>query len=369
MIYADTAATTIVDPSVADFYINKIKKYFGNPSSQHDAGMEAYSLLEESRKRIAFFLNCKPENIFFTSGGTESNNWVLYNALKKGRRHAIISSVEHPSIINFLKSNEYDYSLIPVDSQGVCVVEEIEKLIIQNTSLISVMSANNETGILQPVNDIAKIAHRNGLLFHTDAVQYIGHLPFDFLCSGADFVSLSGHKFNCPKGIGAIIADTEKLNIPYIYGGGQERGYRSGTQNAPLAAAMAEALELSATDDYSHQYVLGLRERLRNNLKESVNNVNIITPENNCVPGILNFAIPGIKGESLRILLNMKGICVSTGSACSSGKHIRSQTLIAMGLNNEIADESIRISLDRFNSLNDVDCIINAIQEACITLR
>lgn len=364
MVYADTAATTKVDPVVAEYYTKNLISFFGNPASQHEAGMSAYKLLEDARKNIAEFMNCHADCVFFTSGGTESNNWALYNALPKRDSHAIVSSIEHPSVISFLESNGFDYSLIPVDSRGVCAVEEIKKLIKPTTSVISVMAANNETGVLQPISHISEIAHEHNLIFHSDAVQYVGHIPWNFKSGEVDFVSFSGHKFNCPKGIGALVANTDKLKTPYIFGGGQERGFRSGTQNAPLAAAMALALEQSQKDDFSDMYVSSLKNHLRNDLLENIPDVKIITPETDCVPGILNIALPGIKGESLRIFLNMRGICVSTGSACSSGKHEQSQTLIAMELDNDTVEESIRISFDRFNSENDITIIVNALKEA-----
>ena len=358
MIYFDNAATTKISPKAMEAMIEVYNDFWGNPSSTHALGTKAKSLLSTCRNKIASIFDVPADTIYFTSGGTESNNQVIKSARMLGSKVAV-SAIEHSSIMKPLKEIR-DSSIIPINSEGFVEIEGVLDAINSNANFISVMYANNEIGTIQPIQDIAEICKANDVLFHTDAVQAIGHIPVDF--SGVDFLSLSAHKFNGPKGIGLLYARKQTKLSSLVSGGGQEFAKRSGTENLPAIVGMTIALE----EAYNNMQANMLKtSRLRDNLLagiEKVADVRVNGSMSNRLPGNLNVEFMGINGHGLLTLLNEKGLCASANSACSAVRKLKSHVLLALDEDHDRAVSSIRFSLSQDNEDFEVERAINIIK-------
>jgi len=363
-VYADQAATTKLSSRALQAMMPCFTDIFGNPSSLHEEGRAAEEVVEKSRKEIASLIGAQAREIYFTSGGSEADNWAIMQAAKlgakKGKKHLISTTFEHHAVLHTLdglKARGFEVTLLPVHEDGLVRVQELEEAIREDTALVTVMYVNNEVGTIQPVREIAEICHAKGVLFHTDAVQAVGHLPIDVEALGVDMLSMAAHKFHGPKGIGALYV---RKNIPIgnlIFGGAQERGKRAGTENVPAIAGMAEALKESLEDrEEKNARVLALRERLADAVLQ-IPKSRLNGDRQRRAAGNLNFCFEGIEGESLLLYLDLAGICASSGSACTSGSLDPSHVLLALGIPVEIAHGSLRISLDETNTLKEVDYI------------
>lgn len=363
-VYADQAATTKLSSRALQAMMPCFTDIFGNPSSLHEEGRAAEEVVEKSRKEIASLIGAQAREIYFTSGGSEADNWAIMQAArlgaKKGKKHLISTAFEHHAVLHTLdglKDQGFEVTLLPVHEDGLVRAQELEEAIREDTALVTVMYVNNEVGTIQPVREIAEICHAKGVLFHTDAVQAVGHLPIDVEALGVDMLSMAAHKFHGPKGIGALYV---RKNIPIgnlIFGGAQERGKRAGTENVPAIAGMAEALKESLEDrEEKNARVLALRERLADAVLQ-IPKSRLNGDRQRRAAGNLNFCFEGIEGESLLLYLDLAGICASSGSACTSGSLDPSHVLLALGIPVEIAHGSLRISLDETNTLEEVDYI------------
>lgn len=363
MIYFDNSATTPIFPQILDAYVKTSQRIIGNPSSLHDLGNQANRLLQQARKQIADLIHVEPEEIYFTSGGTEGDNWVLKGTMIEKREygnHMIISGVEHPAVSETaeqLKELGIEVSIAPVDKRGFVRVDELKELIRKETVLVSVMAVNNEVGSIQPIQEISDLLDDFPKIhFHVDAVQAIGKVPFSqWLTERVDFATFSAHKFHGPRGTGFIYWKKGRRLAPLLTGGGQERNQRSGTENVPGIVAMAKALRLSLEiKEQKPEQTQRLKVALINALK-TYEKVTIFSEGTDYAPHILCFALKGIRGEVLVHALEEKQIFVSTTSACSSRKHMASSTLHAMHVPNDLATSAVRISLDENNSLAEVE--------------
>lgn len=375
-IYADNAATTKLSKTVLDAMMPYLTEQYGNPSSLHTAGQLAAEALFSSRKTMAECLNCDPKEIIFTGGGSEADNQALLTGAeigaRKGKKHIISDVIEHHAILHSLKCLEkqgFEVTLLPVDGEGRVDPEAVRKAIRPDTALVSIMMANNEIGTLEPVKEIAAICHENGVLFHTDAVQAVGHIPVDVKDIGCDMLSLAGHKFHGPKGVGALYARKGLLVSSLIEGGAQERGKRAGTENIAGIVGMATALKEAVDNlDANMAKITKLRDRLIEGL--SVISHSILNgPRENRLPGNVNMCFEGIEGESLLLLLDQKGICASSGSACTSGSLDPSHVLLAIGRIHDVAHGSLRLSLCEYNTEEEIEAIIKAVPEIVDYLR
>ena len=377
-IYLDNAATTRVSPQAAETVKNIMCDEFGNPSSMHSKGARAERIVRESAKKIADILKVKEKEIYFTSGGTESNNWALIGVAEANKRKGnriITSKIEHASVtaaVDFLSEHGYDVVKIGTDKNGVLNLDELEEAIDDKTILVSVMAVNNEIGTLQPLEEIGRIIKRKNpnVIFHSDAIQAFGKMRLNPKRLGVDMLSVSGHKIHAPKGIGFLYI-SEKIRIsPLIYGGGQQNGMRSGTDNVPGIAALAQA----AKDAYSNideirDKMYGLRSRLINGLS-GIEDVVINSPENTLsAPHIVNVSFLGIRSEVMLHALEERGIYVSAGSACSSHKRSLSPTLLAIGCDKNRAESALRFSFCDETSEEEIDSAISAISEIVPMLR
>ncbi|HGF7903066.1 TPA: cysteine desulfurase family protein [Enterococcus faecium] len=363
MIYFDNSATTPIFPQSLDAYVKTSQRIIGNPSSLHDLGNQANRLLQQARKQIADLIHVEPEEIYFTSGGTEGDNWVLKGTMIEKREygnHMIISGVEHPAVSETaeqLKELGIEVSIAPVDKRGFVRVDELKELIRKETVLVSVMAVNNEVGSIQPIQEISDLLDDFPKIhFHVDAVQAIGKVPFSqWLTERVDFATFSAHKFHGPRGTGFIYWKKGRRLAPLLTGGGQERNQRSGTENVPGIVAMAKALRLSLEiKEQKPEQTQRLKVALINALK-TYEKVTIFSEGTDYAPHILCFALKGIRGEVLVHALEEKQIFVSITSACSSRKHMASSTLHAMHVPNDLATSAVRISLDENNSLAEVE--------------
>ena len=363
MIYFDNSATTPIFPQSLDAYVKTSQRIIGNPSSLHDLGNQANRLLQQARKQIADLIHVEPEEIYFTSGGTEGDNWVLKGTMIEKREygnHMIISGVEHPAVSETaeqLKELGIEVSIAPVDKRGFVRVDELKELIRKETVLVSVMAVNNEVGSIQPIQEISDLLDDFPKIhFHVDAVQAIGKVPFSqWLTERVDFATFSAHKFHGPRGTGFIYWKKGRRLAPLLTGGGQERNQRSGTENVPGIVAMAKALRLSLEiKEQKPEQTQRLKVALINALK-TYEKVTIFSEGTDYAPHILCFALKGIRGEVLVHALEEKQIFVSTTSAFSSRKHMASSTLHAMHVPNDLATSAVRISLDENNSLAEVE--------------
>lgn len=363
MIYFDNSATTPIFPQSLDAYVKTSQRIIGNPSSLHDLGNQANRLLQQARKQIAELIGATAEEIYFTSGGTEGNNWILKGTMIEKREygnHLIISGIEHPAVSETaeqLKELGMEVSIAPVDKNGFVIVEELKKLVRKETILISIMGVNNEVGSIQPIQEISEfLADYPKIHFHVDAVQAIGKVPTDqWLTERVDFATFSAHKFHGPRGIGFIYWKKGRRLAPLLTGGGQENNQRSGTENVPAIVAMAKALRLSLdTKARKPEHTKNLKTALIGALK-TYDKVTIFSEGENYAPHILCFSLKGIRGEVLVHALEEKQIFISTTSACSSRKHMASSTLHAMHVPHDLATSAVRISLDESNSMAEVE--------------
>ncbi len=374
-VYVDNAATTQVDPDVAEKVIPCFTSVFGNASSIHTAGRKAKELLDTAREQVANALGAEPGEIYFTAGGSESDNWaikgVAHKFAKKGK-HLITTAIEHHAVLHSMKSLEkegFEVTYLPVDSEGFVTAEQVEKAIRPDTILVSVMFANNEIGSVEPIAEIGEVCKKHGVLFHTDAVQAVAHIKIDVKAMNIDMLSLSGHKFNAPKGVGALYI-RKGITIPNLIDGGQqERGKRAGTENIPAIVGMGYAIEVATRElDERMSSVRKMRDRLRDELMRRIPYAKLNTPENS-LPGTLNISFQYIEGESILLMLDMNGICASSGSACTSGSLDPSHVLLAIGLPHEIAHGSVRMSIDHNNTEEEIDHIIDTLPKIIQRLR
>lgn len=375
-IYADNAATTAVSEEVAAAVSDCMRHIWGNPSSMYDKGEEAQRTLITARERIAARLGARPNEIYFTSGGSESDNWAIKGAAEAGarlgKRHIITSAFEHHAVLKaceHLERQGFEITYLPVYDNGIVRVEDVANAIRPDTALVSVMYANNEVGTIQPIEEIARICGEHGVWFHTDAVQAIGHIDIDVYAQGMDMLSLSGHKIHAPKGIGALYI-RRGIEFPnLIDGGAQERGKRAGTENLPYIVGLAAAIE-NATRDISqkNKRTAALRDQLVKKVM-TLDRVTYNGDANQRLAGNANFCFEGIEGDGLLLRLNLRGICASSGSACTSGSLDPSHVLLAMGIPAEIARGSLRITIDETFTEDDIDYTAEQIMEAVTFLR
>lgn len=370
-VYADNAATSKVLPEVVESMIPYLEKNFGNPSSIYSIGKEAKEVVERSRKTIAECINADPDEIFFTSCGTESDNWAIKSSYYP-EKHIISSKIEHHAVLKPLHSLERQgarISYLSPDKFGIISPDSLEKEISSDTNFVSIMTANNEIGTIQPIEDFAQICKGHKVRFHTDAVQAVGHVKIDVKSLGVDMLSASAHKFNGPKGIGFLYVRKGISLTPFIHGGAQERNRRAGTENVPYIVGMAKALEIASNNIESNgAHLVKLQKKLIDNILKIPESILTGHPSKR-IPGTASFCFKGIEGESLLLNLDFCGIYSSSGSACTSGSLDPSHVLLAIGLPHEIAHGSLRFSLGHDNSIDDVDYIISVLPPIVEKLR
>jgi cysteine desulfurase len=375
-IYLDHAATTYVKPEVFDAMKPYFCEHFGNASSIYSMGRESKKAVEEAREQVAKAIGAEAREIYFTGSGSEADNWVLKGiaaANKKKGNHIITSAIEHPAIMNsckYLEGEGFEVTYLPVDGDGLVSLEQVKSAIKQNTILISIMFANNEIGTIQSIQEIGAIAKEKGVLFHTDAVQAVGNIPIDVVKMNIDLLSLSGHKFYGPKGIGALYIRKGVKISSFIHGGQQERGKRASTENIPAIIGLGKAIELATQniDEYNKK-LISLREKTIEGLMAKIPYIRLNGHRSNRLPGNVNISFQFIEGESLLLMLDMKGVCGSSGSACSSGSLDPSHVLMAIGLPHEIAHGSLRLTFGDENTQEDVDYILEEIPKIVSKLR
>lgn len=375
-IYADNAATTKMSENAINTMLFHMKEVYGNPSSLYGVGQKAKEALEDARRRASAVLNCEPREIYFTSGGSEADNQAIISAARfnaaKGKKHIISTAFEHHAVLHTLdklKKEGFEIELLDVHSNGIVTAEQVKNAIREDTALVTIMYANNEIGTIQPISEIGAVCRESGVLFHTDAVQAIGHIPVDIQKDNIDMLSLSAHKFKGPKGVGILYA---KKGIPLtniIEGGAQERGKRAGTENLPGIVSMVAALEDATKDLQGYKERLSpLRDRLIDGLFE-IPYSDLNGDRVKRLPATVNFCFEGIEGESLLLLLDDKGIQASSGSACTSGSLDPSHVLLAIGRPHEVAHGSLRLSLSDDVTTEEVDYIIKSVKEVVTYLR
>ena len=375
-IYMDNAATARVTEPVFEAMRPYFCEIFGNPSSVHAFGREARKAVEQARRQVATALGAQAGEIYFTGSGTEADNWALRGAAyaQKARgRHIITTQIEHHAVLHAaeqLEKEGFEVTYLPVDGDGVVSLEALEKALRPDTTLVSIMAANNEIGAIQPIREAAKLAKAHGALFHTDAVQAIGCVPIDVKADGIDLLSLSGHKFHAPKGVGALYIRSGAKLQRLIYGGAQEKTQRGGTENVASIVGMGKAIELAMESMESRNaYVSGLRDRLIEGILRRIPETRLNGHRTRRLSGNVNVSIRYIEGEALLLSLDMKGIAGSSGSACTSGSLDPSHVLLAIGLPHEIAHGSLRLSLSEENTAEEVDYTIDALVEIVERLR
>jgi cysteine desulfurase len=373
-IYMDCAATTKIEARVLEYMLPYFGEIYGNASSLHYEGMLAHKAIEASREQVALLINARPEEIYFTSGGTESDNFALKGIARKARKgHVIVSAIEHPAILQTAQALEregFDISYLSVDDKGIIKLDELRSTLRSDTILVSIMMANNEIGTLQPMQKISQIVHSAGALFHSDAVQAVGNMPVDVVLLGVDLLSISSHKLYGPKGIGALFI---KKGVPIqalMDGGEHEKGKRSGTYNTPGIVGFGKACEISRLEmDEFMPRVKSLRDKLIADILSTVPEVYLNGPQDLRLPGNAHFSIPYVEGEALLLRLDDAGFAVSTGSACSSHNLKISHVLKALGVDAVCAQGSLRISLGRFNTEADIDAFSEALPGVVQSLR
>lgn len=375
-VYADNAATTKTSRTAVNAMLPYFDEVYGNPSSLHSIGQRAAEALYSSREKIARILGCTPREITFTSGGSEADDQAIISAARIGERnnkkHIISTAFEHHAVLHTLESlgkQGFEIELLPVGEYGVISAQQVRDAIREDTALVTVMFANNEIGSVQPIAEIGAVCREKGVLFHTDAVQAAGHLRIDVKAQNIDMLSLSSHKFHGPKGAGVLYARKGIQLTSIIEGGAQERGKRAGTENLPAIVGMAAALEEAAENiDRNSEYVSKLRERLIEGLYAIPHSI-LNGSRNDRLPGNVNFCFEGIQGESLLLLLDSKGICASSGSACTSGSIDPSHVLLAIGRPHEIAHGSLRLSLSEENTPEEIEYILRELPPIVQYLR
>lgn len=375
-IYADNAATTKMSDVAVKAMLPYLQEIYANASSVHLLGQRSAAALFSARQQAAQVLNCAPKEVFFTSGGSEADNQALISAAalgkKQGKCHIVSTAMEHHAILHTLEALEnqgFTVTLLRPQADGIVTATQVAEAITDTTCLVSVMYANNEIGAIQPIRKIGALCRKRGVLFHTDAVQAAGHLTIDVQRDNIDMLSLSAHKFHGPKGIGLLFAKSNIQLTSLIRGGGQERGKRAGTENLPgiigLAAALKDAQENMQANT---AYITGLRDALRNGL-DKIDGASFNGSREHCLPGTVNYSFQGVNGEALLSLLSNEGICCSSGSACSAGSLEPSHVLLALGLSHETAQSALRFSLCEYNTMDEVQIIINKVTEAVNRLR
>ena len=375
-IYADNAATTQMSRAAIDAMLPYLETIYGNPSSLHSVSRQAAGALLSARDRIAKCLNASPREIYFTSGGSEADNQAILSAARlgerKGKKHIISTAFEHHAVLHTLQKLEkegFEVELLPVGPIGTVTAQQVKDAIREDTCLVSVMYANNEIGSILPISEIGAVCREAGVLFHTDAVQAAGHLPIDVKAQNIDLLSLSAHKFHGPKGTGVLYARQGVFLTNLIEGGSQERGKRAGTENLLAIMGMAAALEDACAHlDENTKRVSALRDRLIDGLSKIPHSALNGDPVNR-LPGNVSFCFEGVEGESLLLLLDAKGICASSGSACTSGSLDPSHVLLAIGRPHDVAHGSLRLSLCEWNTDEEIDRILDAVPEVVEYLR
>lgn len=377
IIYMDNAATTSTSRATLDAMIPVLEREYGNPSSLHQLGQQAADLLADARKRVAACIGAQPDEIYFTSGGTESDNWAITQLAQtgaaKGKKHIISTAFEHHAVLHTLKRLEkegFEVTLLDVHQDGIVRVDELKAAIRPDTCLVTVMYANNEIGTIQPIAEIGAVCREQGIPFHTDAVQAVGHLPINVAKENIDLMSMSAHKFHGPKGIGALYCRRGIRLTNFIEGGAQERNRRGGTENLPAICGMAAALEDACTGmEERSKTVSAMRDRIIDQIVQNIPYVRVNGDREKRLPGNVNICFEGIEGESLLLRLDLEGICASSGSACTSGSLDPSHVLLAIGLPKEIAHGSLRLTLDEENTEEDVQHLLEVLPGIVSGLR
>ncbi|MBR2904263.1 MAG: cysteine desulfurase NifS [Lentisphaeria bacterium] len=375
VIYFDNNATTRIAPEVFEAMTPYLTEYYGNPSSIHHFGGQIMEKVDEAKANLAALLGADPANVIFTSCGTESDNAAIFSALLNcpKRKKIVVSKVEHPAVLSLAKELERrgnKVSQIPVDSNGMLDMNAARELIDDETAVVSVMWANNETGNIQDVETLAEIAHKNGAIFHTDAVQAVGKIPIDLKNSAIDMLSLSGHKLHGPKGIGALYVKRGVRFRPYIIGGHQENGRRAGTENVASIIGLGKAAELALQNiEKENTFVASLRDKLEKSILETIPRVRVNGDIAHRLPNTTNISFEYIEGESILMLLDMFGICASSGSACTTGSLEPSHVLRAMGIPYTCAHGAIRFSFSRYNTMEEVDFVLEKLPPVIARLR
>ncbi len=375
-VYADNAATTKISSAALEAMLPCFEKFYGNPSSLHSVGQEAKEVLEDARSRMAACLGCEPREIYFTSGGSEADNQAIFSAAalgaRKGKKHIISTAFEHHAVLHALEKLQkegFEITLLDVTKNHNITASQVKDALREDTCLVTCMYANNEIGSVLPIAQIGAICKEAGVPFHTDAVQAVGHLDIDVKKENIDLLSLSAHKFHGPKGVGALYCRRGFPLQNVIYGGAQERSKRAGTENLPAICGMAAALEEAcAHREENMKKVALLRDKLISGLSQIPHCALNGDPENR-LPGNVSFCFEGIEGESLLLLLDMKGVCASSGSACTSGSLDPSHVLLAIGRVHDVAHGSLRLSLSEYNTEEEIDHILTAVLEVVSYLR
>lgn len=375
-IYADNAATTKMSDIAVQAMLPYLQEIYANASSVHLLGQRSAAALFSARQQVAQVLNCAPKEVFFTSGGSEADNQALISAAalgkKQGKCHIVSTAMEHHAILHTLEALQaegFTVTLLRPQADGIVTATQVAEAITDNTCLVSVMYANNETGSIQPIREIGALCRKHGVLFHTDAVQAAGHLAIDVQRDNIDMLSLSAHKFHGPKGIGLLFAKSNIQLTSLIRGGGQERGKRAGTENLPGIIGLTAALKDTQENmQQNTAYITGLRDALRNGL-DKIDGADFNGSREHCLPGTVNYSFRGVNGEALLSLLSNEGICCSSGSACSAGSLEPSHVLLALGLSHETAQSALRFSLCEYNTMDEVHTIITKVTEAVNRLR
>ena len=377
MVYADNAATTKISKTAVEAMLPYLSEYYGNPSSLYAFGQRAKEALEAARADMAACLGAQPNEIYFTSCGSESDNQAIRSCAHlgalKGKKHIISTAFEHHAVLHTLKRLEkeegFEVTLLDVHSNGVVTPEEVKAAIRPDTCLVTIMFANNEIGTVQPIKEIGEVCRAAGVTFHTDAVQAVGHIPVNVAEQNIDMLSLSAHKFHGPKGVGALYCRKNIRLLPFIDGGAQERGKRAGTENVAEIVAMAAALKEACKNMASNSAkVTALRDKIIAELVK-IPHSNLNGDMAHHLPGTINMCFEGIEGEGLLLHLDDMGVCASSGSACTSGSLDPSHVLLAIGLPHEVAHGSLRLSLSEYNTEEDADVIIKAVPEVVEYLR
>ena len=375
-VYADNAATTRMSAVAINAMVPYFDRIYGNPSSLHSVGQEAKEALEDARQRVAKCLGCEPREIYFTSGGSEADNQAILSAARlgerKGKKHIISTAFEHHAVLHTLKKLEkegFEITLLDVSKGHNITADQVKDAIREDTCLVTTMYANNEIGSVLPISQIGAVCKEAGVLFHTDAVQAVGHIAIDVKAQNIDMLSLSGHKFHGPKGVGALYVRRGILLTNLIEGGAQERGKRAGTENIPGIMGLAAALEDACAHlEENMAKVTAMRDRLIDGLSKIPHCALNGDPVNR-LPGNVSFCFEGIEGESLLLLLDMKGVCASSGSACTSGSLDPSHVLLAIGRVHDVAHGSLRLSLSEYNTPEEVEHILTVVPEVVAYLR
>ncbi len=376
-IYADNSATTRVSDSVLKAMLPYFTESFGNPSSIYRLGREAGRAVENAREEIASVIGCLPREIYFTSGGSEADNWAIRGAAElmgaKGKKHIVTTAFEHHAVLHTCEALEkkgFKVTYLPVSADGFITPEQVEEAVGEDTALVTVMYANNEIGTIMPIREIAAVCRRKGVLFHTDAVQALGNVPINTAELGIDMMSVSGHKLHAPKGIGFLYVRKGILLPNLICGGGQERGKRAGTENVPAIVGLAQAVRDICSDIPERtERISIIRDHITDGIISKVPAVRVNGGRENRLAGNINLSFLGVEGESLLLMLDMNGICASSGSACTSGSLDPSHVLLSLGLPHEVAHGSLRLSIADPVTLEDADYIIDAVVRSVSKIR